>query len=393
MTGCDEDQYLRWTGVALAVPAVVELLDQLAESVLVARPVRDPAGRLTDFTIEHVSPSYVDPVGRSALDLAGLTLLQAYPGCADGLLRVAAKVLADEGAIYLPGAVGDLLAGGDRAVEVADLRAAPFEDGVVFTWRRSGEDAGLNGQDLGLRAPAGPEAGDHELATRLQFSLLPPDPRVARAAGVDIAVRYRPAGGGRQVAGDWYDVLPVPGGDLLLVVGDIAGHGVSAVTGMSSARNALRGLAGTGAGPRELLRQLNYGAVHLTEGTTGTVICGRYHPATRMLRWARAGHLPPVLVRDGVASALDLPDGLLLGAQPDADYEEVSLQLRSGDTLLLYTDGLVERRAASISDSLADFVAAAVPGGPDADSHAARIFARAASDTGDDACLLACRIR
>jgi serine phosphatase RsbU (regulator of sigma subunit) len=112
-----------------------------------------------------------------------------------------------------------------------------------------------------------------------------------------------------------------------------------------------------------------------------------------MLRWARAGHLPPVLVRDDVADALPMPDGLLLGMDPDAVYQEVGLQLRPGDTLLLYTDGLIERRAASISDALTEFAAAAVPAGPDADSTADRILAQASADTGDDACLVAVRIR
>jgi serine phosphatase RsbU (regulator of sigma subunit) len=84
---------------------------------------------------------------------------------------------------------------------------------------------------------------------------------------------------------------------------------------------------------------------------------------------------------------------MLLGVDLDAEYEDVTLQLRTGDTLLLYTDGLIERRAASISDALAEFAAAAVPAGPDVESHAARILAGAASDTGDDACLLAVRIR
>jgi serine phosphatase RsbU (regulator of sigma subunit) len=83
---------------------------------------------------------------------------------------------------------------------------------------------------------------------------------------------------------------------------------------------------------------------------------------------------------------------MLIGVTPDADYEELELQVRSGDALLLYTDGLIERRAASISDALAEFAAAAVPVGPDADSYAERILAGAGSDTGDDACLVAVRI-
>jgi serine phosphatase RsbU (regulator of sigma subunit) len=83
---------------------------------------------------------------------------------------------------------------------------------------------------------------------------------------------------------------------------------------------------------------------------------------------------------------------MLLGVQPDTEYEQLCLQLRAEDTLLFYTDGLIERRAASISDALAEFAAAAVPVGPDLDALASRILASAVSDTGDDACLLAVRI-
>src|SRR5262249_58071555 len=136
--------------------------------------------------------------------------------------------------------------------------------------------------------------------------------------------------------GDGYDGLLRPDKDVLLVVGDITGHGIDAVTGMVAARNALRGLAATGAGPADLLRQLNYAACHLTEGIAGTVVCGRYDPEARVLRWARAGHLPPILVRDGAAEMLPLPGGVLLGLDPDAEYEEATLNMRSGDNLLLF---------------------------------------------------------
>jgi serine phosphatase RsbU (regulator of sigma subunit) len=178
------------------------------------------------------------------------------------------------------------------------------------------------------------------------------------------------------------------------------------VTGMVAARNSLRGLAITGAGPGELLRMLNGVVCHLTSGVVGTVICGLYNPQTRVLRWARAGHLPPVLVRGGMARALPLPGGVLLGMDPDASYEEAVQPLEPGDTLLLFTDGLIERRGDSIEDVLAEFVAGLGPGaaggpaapnltGPNltAAAQADQILASAVSDTGDDACLVAVRIR
>jgi hypothetical protein len=235
-------------------------------------------------------------------------------------------------------------------------------------------------------------AEEHQLAFRLQRAIMPPDEAPVDIPGVDVAVRYRPAEAGHLVGGDWYDAMPLPDKDLMLVVGDITGHGIDAVTGMVAARNALRGLAATGAGPGELLRHLNYASCHLTEGIAGTVICGRYSPRTRVLRWARAGHLPPVLVRDGVAETLPLPEGVLLGLDPEAEYEEASCQLRVADTLLLFTDGLIERRSGSISDALHEFTVTAAPAGPDAGSHANRILHSALSDTGDDACLVVVRI-
>ena len=166
---------------------------------------------------------------------------------------------------------------------------------------------------------------------------------------------------------------------------------------LAAARNSLRALAITGAGPAELLRMLNGVMCELTSGVVGTVVCGLYNPATSMLRWARAGHLPPVLVRGRTASELPLPGGVLLGMDPDASYEEATQPLQSGDTLLLFTDGLIERRGESIVDVLGEFVATVAPASEGAGLTAAaladRILATAVSDTEDDACLVAVRVR
>jgi serine phosphatase RsbU (regulator of sigma subunit) len=144
---------------------------------------------------------------------------------------------------------------------------------------------------------------------------------------------------------------------------------------------------------------LNGVMCELTSGVVGTVVCGLYNPDTSVLRWARAGHLPPVLVHGRSACQLPLPSGVLLGMDPDASYEEAIQSLRSGDTLLLFTDGLIERRGESIVDVLGEFVTtmAPVPEGhdgpePTAGAQADRILASAVSDTEDDACLVAVRI-
>jgi serine phosphatase RsbU (regulator of sigma subunit) len=255
---------------------------------------------------------------------------------------------------------------------------------------------------------------EHLLAVRLQRAILPPTAAPVDAAGIDVAVRYRPAGPGHLVGGDWYDTLLLPSKEVLLVVGDIAGHGIDAVTGMVAARNCLRGLAVTGAGPGALLAHLNSAICHLIDGVVGTVVCGLFQPDQRMLRWARAGHLPPVVIHEGAATILPLPQGVLLGSDPDARYEEFTTPLATGDTMLLFTDGMIERRDIPITDALDEFASrAAQPYQAEAQSTARstaqpmarstaqpsaawladHVLAHAASDTGDDACLVAVRIR
>jgi serine phosphatase RsbU (regulator of sigma subunit)/PAS domain-containing protein len=239
-------------------------------------------------------------------------------------------------------------------------------------------------------------AVEHRLAIRLQEAITPrsaaPDEPV-EAAGLDVAARYRPSGEGSLVSGDWYDTVLLPSKKVLLVVGDIAGHGLDAVTGMVAVRNSLRGLAITGADPATLLDWLNRAAAHFTDGVLGTAICGLYDPADRSLHWARAGHLPPILVRDGRAGQFPLPEGLLLGADPDARYTEEVTTLRLGDTLLMFTDGLIERRDATIDEALATLLQVASRPVGDIGDYADLLLAEAASNTGDDACLVAVRIR
>lgn len=233
----------------------------------------------------------------------------------------------------------------------------------------------------------------NRLALQLQHAIMPPAQAPLRMPGMQVAVRYRPAETEHLVGGDWYDAVVLPSGRVLLCVGDVAGHGIEAATSMVVLRNALRGLAVTGAGPGQLLSWLNVVAHHLTGAVTATAVCGLYDPDERTLRWARAGHLPPVLVRGPEAEPLPLLKGILLGAVPEAVYEEAEVRLAAGDTLLMYTDGLVERHDRSVEESLSHLLATASRTAPTAlDQQLDRLLTYSRSDTDDDTCLVGIRV-
>ncbi|MFJ8128744.1 SpoIIE family protein phosphatase [Streptomyces hydrogenans] len=232
----------------------------------------------------------------------------------------------------------------------------------------------------------------NRLTLQLQHAIMPPAMPPLDAPGLDIGVRYRPAESESLVGGDWYDAVVLPSKKVLLCVGDVAGHGVEAATSMVVLRNALRGLAVTGAGPGQLLSWLNSVAHHLTAHVTATAVCGLYDPESRTLRWARAGHLPPVLVRGEEAADLPLLRGLLLGALAEAEYEEDEVRLEPGDTVLMYTDGLVERRDTAVHDSVAQLLTVARLPSESLERRLDQLLARSKSDTDDDTCVVGVQV-
>lgn len=228
----------------------------------------------------------------------------------------------------------------------------------------------------------------NRLTLQLQHAIMPPAKGPVDALGLHIAVRYRPAEEEHLVGGDWYDTVILPTKQILLSVGDIAGHGIEAATGMVVLRNALRGLAATGAGPAQLLTWLNLVAHHLTENVTATAVCALYDPESRILRWARAGHLPPVLVRQDRAAELPMIDGILLGAVSEIEYEEGQVQLEINDTLLMYTDGLIERKDRTLQHSQAQLLITAQHPTASLDHRLDYLLTHCNSDTDDDTCLI-----
>lgn len=199
----------------------------------------------------------------------------------------------------------------------------------------------------------------HQMALQLQQAIVPEVPDLQALPDLVVAARYRPAAEEYRVGGDWYDVQPLPSGKVLVTVGDVAGHGIDSVTGMVALRNAQRGLACTGDSPRRLMEWLNEMTLRTSGHPTATAVCALYDPEDRGLVWSSAGHLPMLLLRDGTAQLLEPPQDILLGAVPSYAYQERRTVLRPGDTLLLYTDGLVERRHDGLDHGLAQLAAAA----------------------------------
>ncbi|MCG8922985.1 PP2C family protein-serine/threonine phosphatase [Lentzea sp. CC55] len=233
------------------------------------------------------------------------------------------------------------------------------------------------------------EAAEHnKLTLQLQQVIMPPTHPTLDAFGLRVGVRYRPAAQEELVGGDWYDAVVLPSKQILVSVGDITGHGIKGATGMVVLRNALRGLAATGAGPAQLLTWLNLVAHHLADTIFATAICGVYDPNTRVLRWARAGHLPPVLIRDGHGDLLPFLPGMMLGAMSEASYAEGEIVLERGDTLLLYTDGLVERRDVPLDECLEHLCEAVREPRADLDDLLDHLLALSESDTDDDTCVV-----
>jgi serine phosphatase RsbU (regulator of sigma subunit) len=184
---------------------------------------------------------------------------------------------------------------------------------------------------------------EHRLAAQLQNMIQPIPVEPVSLPGIEAMVRYLPAESAIQVGGDWYHAQALPDGRVVLAIGDVAGHGLSAASGMAYLRYALVAWLSTDVrDPGILLGHLNRLCVQLK--ITGTALVAVYDPATRALRWARAGHLLPLFARNGRGGPLGPLDGMLLGADIDAAYPVAETELHTDDLVLLYTDGLVERR-------------------------------------------------
>lgn len=195
---------------------------------------------------------------------------------------------------------------------------------------------------------------EHARAAVLQSAVLPN--QVEQIPGIDICVTYEPADPAHGVGGDWYDVMPLPGNRTYLAVGDVIGHGLAAVEDMAQIRGAGRALAHRGLPPAKLLTELNRFTRDVSNGKFATMVVAIFDRDEGVLSYCTAGHPPPILRRSDTAEVERLSDGHgpVLGPVRDAAYAERVTRVRPGDVLVMYTDGLVERRDRDIETGIAE---------------------------------------
>jgi len=301
------------------LPAVGLLLDGLSapddgEPRLPARPARGGGGR--DVVLEptaHGTVAWVPLLdgGRQRPGGAALAVLLSEHVAADSRYLDYLRLIA--------GGVGQALVRLD--VRDVERRAATFERGMSETLQRSL-----------LERPLQP---DH----------------------LELAVRYLPAADQARIGGDWYDSFLVPDGTLTVLVGDVAGHDRVAAASMAEVRNLLRGVSFTlQEPPAAVMSGLDRAMQGLAVDVIATAVIVQVEQdpsdaaaGVRTARWSSAGHPPPVLLgADGGATLLDAPADLLLGVDPDLARADHEVQLPPGSGLVLYTDGLVERRGEAL---------------------------------------------
>ncbi|MDQ1685385.1 MAG: hypothetical protein QOC82_2122 [Frankiaceae bacterium] len=237
---------------------------------------------------------------------------------------------------------------------------------------------------------------EHQVAETLQRSLLP---RLPALPGLDVAARYLASGAGQQVGGDWFDVFPVAGNRVGIVVGDVIGHDLEAASAMAQIRASLRAYAIDGAEPVEVITRLDrlVDALGLTQLVT--VVYGVLEPAksdgSRRLRYTNAGHLAPLLRhRDGSVETLDGGESVVLGAPIAANHSQGETVIEDGAVVVMFTDGLVEVPGGSLDDRLRR-LSETIASQPDpaAEALCDRVLAGMSPETlRDDIALLAVRI-
>lgn len=377
------DTELARLGVDEMLAEVLERVRDLLEVDTVAVLLLDPSSTFLVATAtrgleEETSQGVRIPIGRG---FAGRIAAEKRPVIIDEVdhSNVLNPILREKGIRSLLGVpllvAGDVI--GVLHVGVLAPRAFTAEDAELLQ---------LAADRIALATRARMTQAERTAAAALQRSLLPG--QLPMVPGLEFAARYVPGGGG-EVGGDWYDVFELPSGRLCVVVGDVVGRGLPASVAMGRLRSAVRAYALQTEDPAELLRKLDAQVQHFERDVMATVLCAVLEVDQSVAWVASAGHPPPVRGLAGRSGELvDVVPDPPIGLTPVRRRRTTAVELPVGSCLVLYTDGLVERRHEPLDVGL-DRLTEAVQPGP-AEQLCARIMGRLIGNetSADDVALL-----
>lgn len=318
-------------------------LDAMLDLVSIGTAVRDADGTIVDFRIDHVSAGSSDWAGRTAEDLVGRSLLEVYPRWRQSGVFDAHRAVVDNGVPWIAERMPyrDTLPDGTTVEGWWNVQVARLDDGYISAARDVTDVVRLEAAEREAQRLAERERSSVQL---LQRAALPS--RLPHVGSAAIGATYQPADTEQPVGGDWFDAFDLGDGRLALVIADVAGHGPDAAAVMVQVRNILRAVALDHDDPDDVLQHVNEVASTFAEHNGPFVTCcyGVLEADGSRFSWAAAGHPPPLVVAEGECTFPPQLPGLPLAVSREALYSAQHVDLSAGDRLVLYTDGLVERR-------------------------------------------------
>lgn len=339
-------------------------LDAMLDDVAVARAVRNDTGEIVDFVIEYVNSHGSSGARRGSDLLVGQLICEIHPDWRASGLFDRFRDVVENGTPYQGHRVqfadaGDAAAGesvrdgkaGTRRQAYWTIQVAKFGDGYISASR---DVTDIVVAEEATRAASVQAAAERTAIGLLQAAALPTT--LPALPGVRIAAVYEPADPRQPVGGDWYDVFALSDDRVAMVIADVAGHGHRAAVFMVQVRNVFRAIAAEHTEPDDVLIRANDVTARLNEPDGPFVTCcfAVLDIAARTLRWAQAGHFSPLIVlANGTSTYLAERPGAPLALYEGQRYESSSIEVRPGDRVLMFTDGLVERRREHLDIGLA----------------------------------------
>jgi hypothetical protein len=328
-------------------------LEAMLDHVVIGRAVRSDDGAIVDFVIEFVNSHSANDAEVVADDLVGRLVRDIYPEwITSGIFARLCEVV-ETGVPYR----GDRLRWAGTGLDGAgqqgyrSMQVAKFGDGYIAASR---DDTEMVAAEEASREAALQEAAERTAIALLQAAALPTT--LPQLPGVRIAAVYEPADPRQPVGGDWFDVFALDEQRVAVVIADVAGHGHPAAVFMLQVRNVFRAIAADHTDPGDVLNRANDVTTRLNELDGPFVTCcyAVLDIGARTLRWAQAGHFSPLVVAaDGTSTYLDERPGPPLALFEGHRYESSSIEVRQGDRVVMFTDGLVERRREHLDIGLA----------------------------------------